>query len=46
MLDEVDLVVLPMVCGKQHVLLMLNIMTLVELKMELDFDSQKREQYD
>jgi hypothetical protein len=33
-----------LVCGKQHILLMLIIMTLVESKMVLDLDSQKREQ--
>ena len=45
-LDEVDLDGLLLVCGKQHVLLMLIIMTLVESKMVLDLDSQKREHYD
>ena len=45
-LDEVDMDGLLLVCGKKHVLLMLIIMTLVESKMVLDLDSQKREQYD
>ena len=45
-MDEVDLDGLLLVCGKKHVLLMLTIMTLVESKMVLDLDSQKREQYD
>jgi len=46
--DEIDMQCLLLVCGKKHVLLMLIIfiMRLVESKMELDLDTQKREQYD